>query len=298
VQLSSVSQEHYQLTHVRAHTSAADTPSKLNQIADSFATASQTSPLLPPSVPIPTFFMDHFMLFSFQLGFIESSISSFVDLSLAHLTSQSLDTCHQPLPPLPLFDITHPPPYPYIKAPSAYSAVVQLYAWSGQLDTRLSLSTRLKGTYLGCPVLEDAHHFFVHCPKISSLRTTYLKRLLDTIRDSLRLRTLSHEDRTFIFDQVHNLFFDSCLWPSNRTAYYLGILPSLVPSSRIGSRMHTRVAHLAHIVCLQLAVRIWGEARCQNFPPNRQRVPTDKAVLLPPRLARLFPSSSSPSSPL
>jgi hypothetical protein len=196
-----------QLSHVSAHTNATDIPSKLNHIADSFATASQTFPLRPPTAPVPTFFMDHFMLFSPSLGFIESSISSFIDLSLSRLASQSLDTCHQPLPPLPLFDLTPPPSYPYTKALSPYSAVVQLCARSGQLDTRMSLSARLKEAYqpwcrFGCPFLEDAHHLFVHCPRFLSLHADYQKRLQDSIQDSLRLQNLSQEDRSFILDQV------------------------------------------------------------------------------------------------
>lgn len=111
------------LSHVRAHNT--DIASILNRIVDHCATSSQRLPLPPPSVPIPTFFMDAFMLFSSSSGFIESSISSFVDTSLAKTLSQSLDTCHEPIPPLSLFDTNSPPSYPYTKAPSSYSAVVQ-----------------------------------------------------------------------------------------------------------------------------------------------------------------------------
>ena len=136
-----------QLNHVRTHTNATDIPSRLNNIADSLATASQSFPLLPSSAPVPTSFMDLFMLFSPSHGCVESSITSFIDSSLARFLTLSLNTCQQPLPPLPLFNTTPPPSYPYTKAPSSYSAMVQLYARSGQLDTRLSLSTRLKGAY-------------------------------------------------------------------------------------------------------------------------------------------------------
>jgi hypothetical protein len=54
------------------------------------ATASQTFPLFPPSVPVPTFFMDLFMLFSPSHGFVESSITSFVDFSLPRSASSSI----------------------------------------------------------------------------------------------------------------------------------------------------------------------------------------------------------------
>ena len=159
------------LSHVRAHTGNTDIASTLNHTADHLATASQQFSLPPPSVPVPTLFIDNFLL----SGFIESSISSFVDYSLASSASQLLNTCHEPLPPLSLFDM-NPPPCPYINAPSSYSAVIQLYARSGQLDTRLSLSNRLKDHHqpwfvFGCPCLEDAHHLFVQCLRFSSLRT-------------------------------------------------------------------------------------------------------------------------------
>jgi len=111
-----------------------------------------------------------------------SACPSFIDSLLATAVATPLDTLHEPLPPLPLFDQSLPPSYPYIKAPSSYSAVVQLYTRSGQLDTALSLTTRLKDNNqpwcsFGCPSLEDAHHIFAQCPRFSPLRTLYEQRL-------------------------------------------------------------------------------------------------------------------------
>jgi hypothetical protein len=85
------------------------------------------------------------------------------------------------------------------------------------------------------------------------------------IQDNLRLNhTLSQEDRSVIFEQVRDLFTDSPVWPSCRTAYYLGLLPSFLPSS-LGTRMHARITHIAHIISIQLAGRIWGEVRRHGF---------------------------------
>jgi hypothetical protein len=287
------------LSYVRAHTGNSDIASTLNHIADLLATASQHFSLPPPTVPVPTFFMDNFMLFSHFSGFIESSISSFVDYSLASAASQLLDTCHEPLPPLPLFDLNPPPPYPYLKAPSSYSAVIQLYARSGQLDTQLSLSTRLKDHHqpwcrFGCSRIEDAHHLFVQCPAFSSLRTLYQQRLLDALQTILHIHTLSPEDLSFIHDHVRGLFMDSPIWPSKRSAYYIGLLPPFLPSSRVGSRLHLRIMHSAHIVCIQLAGRIWGEVRRRTFhSPQKPSVPSSSIqVATPTPLARFsLPSS-------
>ena len=143
------------------------------------------------------------------------------------------------------------------------------------------------------PLLEDTHHLFVHCPKFSSLPATYQKRLRDTIEDSLHvIHTLSQVDQSFIFEQIWDLFTDSHIWPSCRTAYYLSILPTLIPSSHVGTRVHVRVTHITHLVCIQLAGRIWGEVRRKGFllNSNSHRVPSQQpAILLPPHLACLFP---------
>ena len=72
---------------------------------------------------------------------------------------------------------------------------------------------------------------------------------------------LPSQDLAFITEQVSNLFFDSDVWPSQRTAFYLGILPQLVPHSYIGSIMYTHVAHQAHTLSIQLTGRIWGSVR-------------------------------------
>jgi hypothetical protein len=85
------------LRHIRAHTSANDIESNLNRLADHIASSTQHLPLPPPSVPIPSFFMDNFMLFSTSHGFIESSVLSFVDTLLAKTQAASTNCCHEPI---------------------------------------------------------------------------------------------------------------------------------------------------------------------------------------------------------
>ena len=148
------------ITHVRAHTTNTNIHSDLNRLADRLASASQHLPLPPPSVPIPTFFMDNFMLYSSIHGFVESHIPSLVNSLIAKRDTQSLDTCHEPLPSLLFFDDSPPPAYPYMKTPSSYSAVIQLYARSGQLDTAYSLANHLGDIQqpwcrFGCPCAEE-----------------------------------------------------------------------------------------------------------------------------------------------
>ena len=81
---------------------------------------------------------------------------------------------------------------------------------------------------------------------MSSLRILYEKRLRDTITSySLRTEYL-----------VFGLFQDSEIWPSKRTGFYLVVIPTLVPGppALVGSRINTRISHIAHTTSIQLAV--------------------------------------------
>ena len=193
------------ISHVRAHTNAHDIKSNLNRLVDHVASSSQHLPLPPPSVPVPSFFMDNFMTFSSSHGFIESSIFVYVDSLLAKAHAASLNSCHEPLPLLPLFDNTPPPTYPYTKSPSSYSAVIQLYARSGQLDTALLLSSRLNEGFqpwcrFGCQKIEDPHHIFVLCPNFTSLWRDYAQRLKSTTLAVLDTYHLPEQDISFIIE--------------------------------------------------------------------------------------------------
>src|ERR1700678_1690131 len=66
---------------------------------------------------------------------MESNILHYVDLRLAQQTMTSLSHGHSQRMSTWAHDNTPPPEYPYLKAVSAHSAAVQLYAQSGQLAT-------------------------------------------------------------------------------------------------------------------------------------------------------------------
>ncbi|KAJ7826013.1 hypothetical protein B0H14DRAFT_3725620, partial [Mycena olivaceomarginata] len=76
---------------------------------------------------------------------------------------------------LQLYDNKPPPEYSYTHVYSAYSAVVQLYARSGQLPTADvlyswgKLETPL--CQLGCKAIEDQHHIFIDCPRYTPWHT-------------------------------------------------------------------------------------------------------------------------------
>jgi hypothetical protein len=103
----------------------------------------------------------------------------------------------------------------------------------------------------------------------------------------------SLHDISFITEQVSNLFTDSNVWPSQRTGYYLGLLPRLVPPSHTSSIMHSRLAHHSHTLAIQLAGRIWGLVRQTSRNSNRQQR-ARTTLSLPIDLSALFHTRSYP----
>ena len=156
------------------------------------------------------------------IGFIESTVFYYVDSLLAKAHAATLNTCHEPLPSLPLFDNTPPPTYPYTKSLSSYSAVIQLYARSGQLDTALHLSSRLKEGFqpwcrFGCQKIEEPHHIFILCQ--DSPHSEILIPNDWNLQSSLNAYHPPEQDISFIIKQVSNLFSDSTVWPSVKLMY-------------------------------------------------------------------------------
>ena len=100
------------------------------------------------------------ILCSFLLLMVTLNIPSYIDSLLAKTQATTKNTCHEPLPPLPLFDNTLLRPIP--TPPSSYFAVIQLYVRSGQLVTAHHLSSRRKDSYqpwcrFGCQHIEVCH---------------------------------------------------------------------------------------------------------------------------------------------
>src|ERR1700683_3867480 len=77
-----------------------------------------------------------------------------------------MDTC--------LYDSCPHPTYPYMKASSAYSALVQLYAWSGQLPTASGMKQKKNIEDSRCRyggnAMETMDHVFIVCGRFKVLR--------------------------------------------------------------------------------------------------------------------------------
>lgn len=307
------------VTYTAAHTSSTTLPSIINAHADHYASSSQYRPLPVPTLPVPSFFMDRFTPFTEQDGFIEYNIASFVhhfsSIAVASDPSFRPNKTHIQA----LYDGHTLPEYPYTRASSAYSAVVQLYSRSSQLPSGSLLSTRFGDGAENCRrseacshnrswVLDDQHHIFVTCPAFQHLRDQYTQRAFNETTKLLEDTHLSPTTSTAVFRVAAALFRDDAqVWPEYRSRYYLGAIPSVDPlfTSGVGcmstefKRLTHRLAHLWHTIAIQLAGRIWGECLKLNrfaLPPNlpSTTVTHIDPILLPSHFPRiLFKSLSS-----
>ncbi|KAK0446585.1 uncharacterized protein EV420DRAFT_1339507 [Desarmillaria tabescens] len=169
------------IKYTPAHTDSTTPPSLLNNAADLLATTSQNLTLRPFPAPVPTFFMDHFVIYSETDGYIESNVSKYLSNVHASLTVMQPDFRPASTMMMPLYRPCAPPEHPYIRASSAFSAVVQLYARSSQLDCRYTRFLRFGDISptctSGCPEIETIHHIFVTCPEYDAIRDEVAQQL-------------------------------------------------------------------------------------------------------------------------
>jgi hypothetical protein len=262
---------HPSLLHVRAHTDAPDAPSRANALADRLASDARLSPLAAPPVPPPTFFMDKFTPYVYPFEFVDSRFPSLLHSLLAFRSFY--DPSFVPfrtLSPI-LHDLHPPPPHPYVRASSAYSAVIQLYGRSSQLPTNVSLASRFgdrsPSCRFGCHTAEDPHHLFVTCPAFRDLRAEYSHSLISDVSHTLGDHPLPNPLRSHLDGLVVRLFQDDACWPLGSSLFFLGLLPPLLPRNYSESsltpdthRILSRVAQSCHTSAIRLAARIWGLA--------------------------------------
>ncbi|KAG6880399.1 hypothetical protein C0992_000001, partial [Termitomyces sp. T32_za158] len=125
-----------EVRHVKAHTNSTSLPACLNRAADHYASNCHSSSSPPLPFPIPTFAMAPFVFFSHHRGFIEGNITKFITTNFARDFILNYPVWTKLLGSPLLFDLAPPPSFLYERTPFAYSAMIQLYARSGQLDSR------------------------------------------------------------------------------------------------------------------------------------------------------------------
>lgn len=280
-------ESHVQIVYTKGHSTDTTVEARLNDEADFYASKSQKFLKDLPQVPVPTFFMNNFTFHDRSDGWIESNISAYIDARLACCCATKLGIGHS-LRMSTWAHNRHPPPdFPYTRAVSAYSAVVQLYARSGQLPTADLLYTREKladkRCRLGCDADESMRHTFVDCTVYQLWRDEALEQL--TNKTVLKLDSMKIENpiRANILSAAKSLFTDDpIIWPLHLTMYYLGQIPNLdtlIPSAHglneiTLMRLKTHISSDWHTSSIRLAGRIFGDyqrkmAILMNVPHKR-----------------------------
>ena len=260
------------VTYTKAHTDDISLPASLNREADHFASSAQKHISSIPVAPIPTFFMDSYTFHRESDGWIESNIRYFIDHFSSKMTADRLGLLPKHRMSTWLYDSTPPPPWPYTKASSAYTALTQLYARSGQLPTadgllqkKTSLSSLCR---FGCPDTENPHHIFAMCDHFSELRSNELIVITSSVKRRLDEASVAPIHQTSILDVAKFLFSDSkTIWPLHSTMFYLGQIPKIEPllpplsidNSVNRSRLIHNIANDLHLSAVRLTSRIFGK---------------------------------------
>ncbi|KAJ7124851.1 hypothetical protein C8R44DRAFT_594579, partial [Mycena epipterygia] len=177
-----------------------------------------------PTAPIPTFFMDDFTFHTTDDGWIKSNIRNYVDKALIAATSKALAAGHQQRMSISLYDSKSPPEYSYTHAYSAYSAVVQLYARSGQLATADVLYSRGKlpspQCHYGCDTVDDQHHIFVECVHYAEWRSKAATDVFQRTNNKLAEKEIEEADRVSLLSIAKSLFSDdTVIWPLHYSTF-------------------------------------------------------------------------------
>jgi hypothetical protein len=270
--LDLVSRKSATITYTKAHTNDTSLPASLNREADHLASISQKHISAIPLAPIPTFFMDPYTFHREPDGWVESNVRYFIDHFLAKSTASALALLPKHRMSTWLYDLNPPPPWIYTKATSAYTALVQLYARSGQLPTadgmyqKNSISSRV--CRFGCPDTENPHHIFAICGRFSELRNKELASLCSTVKKRLDDADIDPPHQSAVIQLAKFIFSDSDLvWPLHSTVYFLGQIPKVepllsplsLPNSVNRSRLIHNIATDLHLSSVRLASRIFGD---------------------------------------
>ena len=262
------------VSYTKAHTSDSTLSACLNREADYLASASQKHISVVPLAPVPTFFMDRYSFHREPDGWIESNIRYFVDHFHAKSTANALSFLPKHRMSTWLYDLNPPPPWIYTKATSAYTALVQLYARSGQLPTadgmhqKNSSSISSRACRFGCLDTENPHHIFAICGRFSQLRDKELASLSLSIKKRLDDAAIDPPHQSSILQLAKFIFSDSeLIWPLHSTVFFLGQIPKveplLSPLSMPNFVNRTRLIHNIatdlHLSSVRLASRIFGD---------------------------------------
>ncbi|KAL0946881.1 hypothetical protein HGRIS_013047 [Hohenbuehelia grisea] len=288
------------LAYTPAHTGNLSTPALANTFVDSLAGSAQAQAIPPVAAPVPTFTMDDFMIYTPAHSYVDTDPRLFVEETMVDTLANDFKSFRPAsFMSLSLYDSHPPPEHPYVRASAAYSATVQLYAHSQQLDTKLTRFVCLKNTTpwcsFGCDRLETAHHIFVVCPSFKGFRDAARKTVHEETSAILENADLA-EQYGRVVEASLLLFSDTHIWPARRSHFFLGVIPPVLQAADAGllhSRTLTRVAGIWHSTAIRLAARIWGDYKRRTNTRPRHMTSRRTPLSLPPHLQHLAITNSS-----
>ena len=257
--------------HIRAHMSSTDAASILNCVADRLAVMTHTHPF-SWIAPLPTFALDQYAMWAEGVGFIENNFSLFVDGELACIHATSLHYTSGDW--FPHLSISIPQSFPYEHSTSSYSALVQLYARSGQLPTQCLLFLRgmapSSWCRFGCYCTETPHHLylFIKCPWFTEYHQSTLcdihwvtSGLVESIPSVQCEMVLSAISTLLVDDNSH------FTWPLGHNMWYYGHSPYITKGFPfLPDRIVQSLSQAWHSCFIHLVGRIWGHVqRCGTF---------------------------------
>ncbi|KAJ7670182.1 hypothetical protein DFH06DRAFT_1125569 [Mycena polygramma] len=216
------------MAYTRGHSAELTLPAQLNKEADHYASGLQKFIDMVPIAPTPMFLMDMYTPYTAGDGWIESNIPSFVDYFQAETAASDLALGNRLTQ---VHDTVPPPDYPYTRALSAHSAVIQLYTQSGQLPMAETLEARSKldsgMCRMGCDAVESVHYIFVDCVQFAEWQADAAVELVArTERKLVEAGITGDEDQSWILLAAKSLFVDDpTIWPLKISQYYLGQVP-------------------------------------------------------------------------
>jgi hypothetical protein len=230
--------------------------------------------------------MDEYTPYRDVDGWIESDIRAFVDYFLASEMACTLALGNRMRMLTWVHDTHHPPEYPYTRAVSAHSAVIQLYARSGQLPIAETLEQRSKLSSSTCRLcgnaVESMHHVFVDCRDFESWRMTAADELVNRTELKLIEAEIPVGEQQAVLSAAKSLFTDEpTVWPLTISQYYIGQIPSLndlitremIPDTIRRRKLTSHVASDWHTSSIRLAGRIFGSFQrtmaARNPTPRR-----------------------------
>jgi len=271
--LSLVDRLDINVRYTPAHTDGETFEAKMNRDADFYASSSHEVKHLIPQSPLPTFHMNDYTFYRDGDGWIESNIGDFIDVTMAREISTKLGFGNKYRMSTWAHDQSALPDFPYLRAASAHSAAVQLYARSGQLPTADVLMERGKlqsdRCRLGCDDVEDMHHVFADCRVYERWRDEARTSVVAWTKEKLDAVEIEEVVKDSLLIAAKSLFSDDPLvWPLHKTFFYLGQLPKIDPlidrsSAELGEvlrrQLKSHIVNYWHTTCIRLAGRIFGD---------------------------------------